>query len=264
MNLEKTRSIIIKILLATLVLTAAVAVGVILIGSVSDMFGRVIWTLVAGVFYLLILLGIMSTIPHINEGRTHRSTLFVVNSTLALTCASYLTSILSIWTVIDGDMPLRIHAAYIVLLLGILYATPFINIEPVYNKLRPYIYGVYTFIAISSLLIAFGIVAPSEWDLWNGFFGRLIAASFVILITLSMVITVIYHLYLQQHPELRAKMTVATIDGRPVSSTENTHPQRTSPWLVAAIIVAVLFGFPMLLGFFGGIMSFMFGTGSRW
>ena len=111
MNVEKIRSVLIKILLATLIATSLVAVGVILLGSVSDMLWRVIWTCGAGIIYLAVLLAILSTIPHIGNDRKSRSSLFAVNSVLALTCASYLTSILSIWTVIDGDLPLRIHFA---------------------------------------------------------------------------------------------------------------------------------------------------------
>ena len=260
MNVEKIRSWLIKILLGTLIATSAVAVGVILMGSVTDMVGKVIWTFVAGIFYVSILLAILSTIPHIGTGPKSRSSLFVVNSLLALTCASYLTSILSIWTVIDGDLPWKIHLAYIVLLAAIVYAKPLINLEMIYPKIRGYIYANYVFIALASILTAIAIVAPADWHLWDGFYGRLIAASLVVSVTLSMVITVLYHLYLQQHPELRAKMTVNTVDGKAVEVSPSTHPQRTSPWLVIGIIVALFIGLPMAMGVLGALSSLLFGA----
>ena len=170
MHVDKIRSILIKILLATLIATAVVAVGVILLGSVTDLLWRVIWTFIAGVIYVGILLAILSTVPHIGEGPKARSSLFLVNSLLAITCASYLTSILSVWTVISGDLPWRIHLAFIVLLGGILYAKPLIDLEQVYQKIKPYIYANYAFIAAACHLNRYRCprrVEPLEQFLWS-------------------------------------------------------------------------------------------------
>ena len=261
MNVEKVRSVLIKILLGTLIATAVVAVGIILFGSVGDLLWRVVGTMAAGVFYLGVLLAVLSTIPHIGTGTKSRSSLFVVNSLLALTCASYLTLILSIWTVINGDLPWRIHAAYFVMLAGILYAKPLMDLEAVYGKIKPYIYANYAFIALACVLTSAAIIAPREWHLWDGFLGRAVAASVVINVTLSMVITVLYHLYLQAHPELRAKQPVQTIDEQPVlADTQEVTGRPTNPWVVIIIILGIMFvGLPILGGAFSAIMRSAFG-----
>lgn len=266
MHVDKIRSILIKILLATLIATAVVAVGVILLGSVTDLLWRVIWTFIAGVIYVGILLAILSTVPHIGEGPKSRSSLFVVNSLLALTCASYLTSILSVWTVISGDLPWRIHLAFIVLLGGILYAKPLIDLEQVYQKIKPYIYANYAFIAAACILTSIAIVAPGEWNLWNSFFGRTIAAVVVVCVTLSMVITVLYHLYLQQHPEIRSKhatLPVTDMDGQPL---QQVAPQTHSmhPLAIVAIVIGSLFLLPTVFGILGFVISLFFGGAGYW
>lgn len=268
MHVDKIRSILIKILLATLIATAVVAVGVILLGSVTDLLWRVIWTFIAGVIYVGILLAILSTVPHIDEGPKARSSLFLVNSLLAITCASYLTSILSVWTVISGDLPWRIHLAFIVVLGGVLYAKPLIDLEQKYAKIKPYIIANYAFIALACVLTAIAIVAPGEWNLWNSFFGRSIAAVVVICVTLSMVITVLYHLYMQQHPELRAKhlgtvAPVATADGQYVQPIP-AQGHSMHPLAIVAIVIGSILLLPAIFGILGFVISLFFGGWSNY
>lgn len=253
MNFDKVRGILIKILLGTLIAASAVAVFVILAGTVSDIMGRVIWTFVSAIFYLLVLLGILRVVPYIGDGPKSRSSLFFVNSVLALVCASYLTSMLSIWGVISGDMPLKLHTAYLVVLLGVLYAKPLIDVEGRYQKIKPYIYANYVFIGLACLLTVVAIVAPEEWNLWDSLVGRSIAASVVVNVTLSMVITVLYHLYLQQNPQLRIKNTdkvelVKDQDGNEVQVVTPVEPPKKTS--IAAIVLWVLLiifiGLPLL------------------
>lgn len=256
MNVEKTRSILIKILLGTLIATSVVAVGVILIGSASDLMWRVIWTFIAGVIYVGILLAILSTVQH-SAGTKSRSTLFIINSLLALTCASYLTSMLSVWTVIDGDLPWRIHLAFIVMLGGILYAKPLIDVEEKNVKLKPYIYANYGFIALTCALFAVAIISPPEWRLWDGFVGRLIAASVVINVTLSMVITVMHYLYLQQHPDKARPIPARdSSTGQPLAPTAQAS-KPMSPWIIVLIVIAAVLLLPSLLF---GVLGLVFGA----
>lgn len=248
MDFEKFRNILVKILLATVVAASAVAVGVILIGSVNDIMGRVIGTFIAAIFYVIVLLGVLSAIPRLGEGGHSRSDLFVVNSVLALVCASYLTSMLSIWSVISGDMPGRMHLAYFVLLIGVLYAKPLMNLEENYARLRNYIYANYIFIAVVCVMMVVAICAPDEWQLWEGLFGRIIAAAIVICVTLSMVITVLYHLYAQQDPEMRAKRLAAQ-ESKQAESTHRLSGVQVAFWLIIAIFI----GLPLL----GILLSFI-------
>lgn len=252
MNFEKVRNVLIKILLGTLIATSAVAVFVILMGSVTDIMWRVIWTFAAAIFYLLVLLGILQTVPNIGNTPKARSGLFLVNSTLALVCASYLTSMLSIWGVISDEMPWKLHLAYLVLLLGILYAKPLIDVEGVYAKIKPYIYANYAFIGLTCLLTVITIIAPDDWKLWDGLMGRSIAATIVVNVTLSMVITVLYHLFLQQNPQLRVKSTdrveyVTDENGNQVSVVIPAPVRRRSAAEVILWALIILFiGIPLL------------------
>lgn len=251
MNFTKVRVALVKILLATLIAAAAVAVGVILLGSVNDIMGRVIWTLVAAIFYVLVLLAIISTVSHIGEGPRSRSSLFLVNSVLALACASYLTSILSIWGVINGNMPGKLHLAYLVFLFGILYAKPLIDLEQTQDKLKKYIQANYVFIGIACVLTAVAIVCPNEWHLWDSLLGRSIAAAVVIAVTLSMIITVLYHLDTQQNRKLRALANAQAIPtnnatGVPVVAAPPPSRPASTLQIVLWALLGVFVGLPAL------------------
>ncbi len=231
---DNIRNVLIKILLGTVIAAAAVAVGVILIGTASDLITRVIWTIVAALCYVVLLLAIISTLSHIRDQAHLRSTLFVTNSLLALTCASYLTSILSIWGVITGDMPMRLHVVYFALLCGVMYAKPLIDLEDILAKLRNYIWANYLFIAVACGLFALATLAPSEWNLWNGIVGRMVAASVVIDVTLSMVITVLFYLQVQQHRR-EHPVKVSAKEAQPVA--HRTSAGRIVLWTLLGLIL---------------------------
>lgn len=171
---------------------------------------------------------------------------------LALTCASYITSILSIWTVIDGDLPWRMHAAYLVFLCGVAYAKPLIDLESTHSKLKNYVYTNYFFIALACVLLSIAICAPDSWGLWDNMFGRSIAATIVINVSLSMVITVLYHLDSQQHPKLHKEVqqTVAAPGQEAIAQLrDNTAPAPAAPaqpprqrMSTAMIVVLTLLG----------------------
>ena len=264
MNFEKVRNILVKILLGTLVAAAAVAVGVILIGTVGDIMWRVIGTLAAAVGYVLVLLAIISTVPQINEEPEGRSALFLVNSLLALVCASYLTSILGIWGVTDGELSTKLHLAYFVILLGIFYAKPLITLEQSNPRLKRFIRANYIFIALACVLASIAIVAPTEWSLWDSFFGRFVAAAVVIDVTLSMIITVLYHLDTQQLRKSKPNGTLIANTTRTNNEAEATIPQQsnsTAPtpiWKAVLIVLfAVFVGIPVLMGVLGAVLMSM-------
>lgn len=279
MDVVKVRNILVKILLATLMAAAAVAVGVILLGTTNDIMGRVIWTIVSALFYIGILLAVLSAIPHIGQGPRSRSDLFAINSVLALTCASYLTSILSIWMVIDGDMPWRLHQAYFVFLCGVAYAKPLMNLENTHKGLRRYIYANYVFIALACVLLAIAICAPDDWGLWDNIFGRIIAASAVINVSLSMVITVLYHLETQQNPrphvtsqqmpavplsipeaqgstrQEAASSSTVTAPAAPVAVPQPPHQRMSTPMIVLLTILGIFVGLPIAVAILGAILG---------
>jgi hypothetical protein len=61
------------------------------------------------------------------------------------------------------------------------------------------------------------VYAPEGSDLAEGFYGRLLAASAIVDLTLSVVVAVMHRLYLQQHPELVVKQPAEAHRGaRPI------------------------------------------------
>lgn len=264
MPVDKIKSTLVKVLLVTLVATALVAVGLILFGSVADLLWRVIVTLIAGIVCVGILLLVLSAVPSINPNSSHaRSSVFVVNSILALVCASYLTSILSIWTVISGDLPARIYLAFFVLFLGVLYAKPLINLEVTYPKIKPYIYANYVFIALTCLLTAGALVLPKEWNLWNSFYGRAVAASIVISITISMVITVMYFFNQSQKRSIqRANAAALQAKGDHAATVDPRQSQGLSAGAIIAIVFGIIFGLPIIIAVLMVVLGLVFSMSS--
>jgi hypothetical protein len=202
MDKIKLRSTLIKSMLYCLVIAAAVEVVTILIGKFSDTTGRALGTIFVALLHIGIVFGLVSMVTSSKTDVSPRSTEFTVNATILIAVLSFFTSVFTIWNLIGGDLPLRLYATYAVALFALVHIKTLIDVDVKYWRVKSYILVNYVFIAIVSLLILGAVYAPSSSDLLSGFYGRMLAASAVVDVTLSVIVAVMYRLYLQQHPEL--------------------------------------------------------------
>lgn len=202
MDAQTLRSTLIKLMLGTLVLSAGLAVVLILIGTFNDTAWRAIGTLFSAMIHIGLLFAVLSlatgSVPTKSDN-------LVINSAMTIAIASFFTSIFGIWEIIDGELSVKLYITYAVLLFAILHTKVLMDVEQVYAKVRPYVYVNYGFIVFVAALILGIVYIPESYDLLSGFYGRLLAAAAVIDVTLGIVVAVMHKLYLQQHPELITK-----------------------------------------------------------
>ncbi len=202
MNVTEFRSLLVKIMLGALVAAALVAVIAILVGSMNDIAWKAINTIISGVIHILILFGVIS-VTESGNAAMQRSTNFVINSSLIIVICSFFTTIFGTWDLISPSLVSKLYATYFVLLFVIVHAKTLMDVEAIYDKVKPYVLANYVFMAIVSLLILGIVYLPNGGSLLNGFYGRLLAAAAIVDITISIIVAVMHILYIQKHPELQ-------------------------------------------------------------
>ncbi|MCB9820220.1 hypothetical protein H6796_02895 [Candidatus Nomurabacteria bacterium] len=198
----RLRPILVKSMLGMVIAAAVVAVIAILAGSMGEIAWKSIGTLFAGMVHIFILLAVVSAVSK-GDQRTETSTNIVINTAMIIAIMSFFTSVFSIWDVIDGTLTTKLYATYIVIMTAVLHAKSIFDVVTIYDKVRPYVYANTAFILIVAMLILGIIYLPEGSSLLAGFYGRLLAASVVVDVTLGIVVAVMYKLYVQKHPEMQ-------------------------------------------------------------
>lgn len=212
-NITKIRSVLIKMMLGAVIAAAAVAVIAILVGSFGDVAWRSIGTIASAIIHILVLLTIV-TMSVSNSSLTSRSTDIVINSTMAITVLSFFTSVFNVWGLLEGELSAKLYLTYAVALFVLIHAKALIDAEAVYHKVRPYILANYVFIASVAGLILGVVYVDNGFDLLSGFYGRLLAASAIIDVTLGIIVAVMYKLHIQNNPELQKSVSAGS--GAPI------------------------------------------------
>lgn len=226
------RGLLIKLLLGSLVMAAGVAVIAILIGSMTDVVWRSISTILVAIFHILIVFGIVSMPVTEQNEAARRSSNLLMNATVTLVVLSFFTAIFHIWEVFTSDISIKLYMTYVVVFAGLVHAKVLMDAEAIYTKLRPYVYANYAFVALVTILILGVIYAgESAFDLLDSFYGRLLAASAVVDVTISMVIAVLQKLHAQKNPQLYQNAQEAHFSaGR----------------IIVVLLLMLIFGWPLL------------------
>lgn len=204
MDRIQLRSVLIKLMLGCLIVAAAVAVVTILIGEFTDTTGKALGTVFAALIHIGIVLGLVSMAAP--EAKVlQKSSDAVVNISIGIAVLSFLTSVFGIWDMLQGETLGKLYLTYIVALVAVLHVKTLLDIQLMYKKVTPYVYANYVFVVLVACMILGLVYSPDGSDLISGFYGRALAASAIIDVTLSVVVAVMYRLYLQQHPKEQSK-----------------------------------------------------------
>lgn len=239
MDTQKLRSTLIRSMLYCLVAAAAVAVVTILIGKFSDTTGRSLGTIFVALLHIGVVFGLVSMVTSKPYDASPKSTEFVVNASILIAVLSFFTSVFTIWQVFDGSLPLRLYATYAVVLFALVHIKTLIDVDVTYWKVRSYVLANYAFIGIVALMILGAVYSSDASTLLSGFYGRLLAASAVVDVTLSVVVAVMYRLYLQQHPEL--------VKEKPARA-------HSAVRIILAVLFFFFFVLPFLLSLLGALL----------
>lgn len=211
-NTQNLRAMLLKIMLGCVIAAALVAVVAVLAGSMGDTGWMAVWTVLSAMVHTALLFGVVSTTAT-NNPLLVRSTNIVINTSMVVAVLSFFTSVLSIWDVMDGAVAARLYATYVVVLFLVLHGKSLMDVQAQYEKVRPYTQANYLFMLLVAGLILGAVYAPADSGILNGFYGRLLAASAIVDVTLSIVVVGMYRLYIQKHPELEHKAETALRSG---------------------------------------------------
>lgn len=231
MNIQQLKSVLIKALLGSIIVAAAVAVVAILIGEMNSTVERSLGTVVSAVLHIVIVFIILSLSTSGNP-TTKRSTEMVISSSMLVAVLSFFTSVFAIWGLLGGELATKLYVSYMIILFAILHVKTLLDITAVYAKARPYVVANYVFIALVAAMLLRAVHIPSGFEMLSGFYGRLLAALAIVDVTLSITIAIIHRLYLQKHPELPT----------PTSNHDTNSVFR----LILAVLLFIFFICPML------------------
>lgn len=197
------RSLLLKGVLGCLIAAASVAVFAILAGNMGDIAWRAIGTIFIAVVHIFLLFLVL---PANRPGASQsRSANMVINALTVIVVASFFSSVANTWGMIDYSLAGKLYGTFIVSFISLLHAKGLMDIEDINPTVRSVVRANYAFVALVAMLIIGLIYLEEDGHLLSGFYGRLIAASLVVDVTLSIIVTVMHRLYLQKHPELSVK-----------------------------------------------------------
>lgn len=209
---QTLRSMLLKIMLGCVISAAAVAVTAVLAGNMGDVGWNAIWTVLSAMLHTALLFGVISTTETKNPLLV-RSTNMVINTSMVIAVLSFFTSILGIWGVMEGSLSARLYVTYAVVLFLVLHAKSLMDVQVQFGRVRSYVLANYVFMLIVAALILGVVYAPDGAAILSGFYGRVLAASAIIDVTLSIVVIGMYRLFIQKHPELEHKDETALRSG---------------------------------------------------
>lgn len=257
MDTVLVRKYLVKGLIGCLVAAAAIAIISILVGSMTDTAWRALATVGTTAIHVLIVLGIISMPPQpqpdteIGHKRSVANNM-LLNTIIFLVIANFFTSILGAWDILSGDTTHKFFLVYVTFFFAALFARPIYEAEIVNAKLHNYAIAAYSILASLTFLSAGNTFEPTLADLGGGFYGRLMSALLVALVTLLFIMAIMHRLFVQNNPELTANVTE-----QPVGT---AHKSSAHPLLVVLLCLLALFILPWL----GMFLALVFGFGSHY
>lgn len=233
-KLTKLKKVFIFGLIASLIISALVAVVTVIIGEFHEVTSKVLWTLSMVVVHSLISLLFIwrdEKTDSIKKLSMFMDILFV------LIVISFLTSIFGIWKIIPGATISDLYLSYFVIAFSSLH----INILSIALSKKKYIdnivYTNYGFVVVVGLMTLPLIFIKNAFEVLGDMYSRIISAMGIINWTLSVLIIIFYKMHLHKHPEA-------------VILTETKTKKKISPWVwVLLIFLLIIIVVPIVLTF---------------
>ncbi|MDB5176439.1 MAG: hypothetical protein JWN75_107 [Candidatus Saccharibacteria bacterium] len=191
-------------LVGGLIISALISVIAVLTGEFSSTMSRALGTTGSMVVHALILLFLVS----VNSRK--KSDSFVLNTILLIIVASFITSVLGIWGVIDSQMSSNLYLVYVYSFFASLWTQLLLKVgENLLDKPT----RVVSFISIGFTGLFYLLVLPTAFIHYPNtlpeFLYRAMAASAILLATTSVLTTVFRRIYLFKHHELKSSSKTA-------------------------------------------------------
>lgn len=199
-TVPEIRAWLFKGLLGCLITAATIAVVAILIGGMGDIAWRAVGTICIAILHIAFLFIILPA-GHTSVSM-RRSSNMIVNALLAIVIGSFFTAVAHNWELLDSSIAGKLYSTFIVAFISLIHVKALMDIEDDDPSVRSVVRYNYGALGLAALLVTGLIYIEDSYQLLSGFYGRLLAATFVVDVTLSIVVAVMHRLYMQKHPEL--------------------------------------------------------------
>jgi hypothetical protein len=216
------------VLVGGLVLSAAISVVAVLFGEFNEVTWRALGTTISIVMHALFALLFFSMT---GESQNKKANDIYINTIMGVIVASFATSVFALWEVMTGRIVSDLYGVYFYTF--------------VFSSLARMLYGavrsdkttrILADVSIAFTALMYVLVLPPLFyhypDALPDFYYRVLAAVGIVLGTTSVLTAIFNRLYWNKHPEVAAK---------------HEKSGSKSPVNVILVIVAVIFGFPLLM-----------------
>ena len=196
-SFRELKKFFLYILIGSLIVSALVAVVVLILGQFNEITMRVFITLLMVVVHSLISLGFIMGDERQN---TFESLVFFTNIFFVLIVISFITSIFGVWEIISGDLLTNLYQTYFILGFAALHCDILYKAIGRRGYMDLIIYLNFVFIAVVVLMLQPMIYVDNAYDVLGGFYFRLLGAASIIDGTLSILTMIFYKLYMHNNP----------------------------------------------------------------
>lgn len=198
MNLDKIKSLFLKVLIGCLVAAAALAVVTILAGHFNNVSAKALLTILLIAIHALVSFGF---IVNNEKQETFESLDIFANATFIVIVLSFITSVFGVWGIVPGDLVAKMYALYFVLLFAILHGEVLTKTLGKQSNINTIVYANYSFMLIVILLLIPVIFVGGNGGLAPLYY-RFLAVFGIIDATLTLVAIILHKLYVQKHPKI--------------------------------------------------------------
>jgi hypothetical protein len=233
-------------LIGSLVISALVAVVIVLIGEFNEISARVLFTLGMVIVHSLVSLVFIWDNDRQN---TFERLAFSINVLFLLIVVSFVTSIFGIWKIIPAETVGNLYQTYFLLGFASLHGDILSKVLKKENYIDMIIYANYVFIAIIILMLLPVIFINNATTVLGEMFFRILGAAGIIDGTLSVLTIIFYKIYMHKHPEEQNALAAGM-------EAEKKQKKGLSIWVWILIIYLLLqIVFPFLFFAFTKISS---------
>jgi hypothetical protein len=252
MDLAKTKSVFLKIMIGCLVAAAGLAVVTVLAGTFNDILGKALFTIVLVAVHALISFEFINN----NEKQaTFENLGFFTNATFTIIVLSFITSVLGTWSILPGDIVWKLYELYLILLFAILHAEVLAKTLGKESNIDTVVFVNYVFMTVVVLMLLPVIFSNYDESL-GGFYYRVLAAAGIVDATLTLVAVILHKLYVQKHPKVTdpvfslpqapAVPGQAPAAGQPAPTTAAPAPPPKKHMNIFVVLLIIFLGFQLL------------------
>lgn len=220
-------------LVAGLIISALISIVAVLVGEFNSTMARALGTTGSMVLHTFAALLIVSIGSKHKKGGG-----LILSALLAITIASFITSLLSIWQIARGTIVSDLYGVYFYTFCAVLWVQMLLKVGE--NALDKITHRT-SFVGVGFTALFYALLVPTVFIHYPNraaeFHLRALAAAAIALATVSVLAIVFHRIHLFKHPEDKEK------------------PSNKNHWTTVIIILVVFFlGIPAAFGFIGSLV----------